>query len=204
MSTSAPTASSKRLVLLRKAHETAIGNWAHLLSRTPGTAEPFRKAFRAALQKYPDAAAADAAGGGVLVHVMRREFPTLARLAPDAFSLLAKDVLAAFPTAAHAEFGDILKEAGMEGKMAELERREAAARAADADRAADRPRPMELAPQDELRSVAVEAKLAYEAQLRRELEKVRVASRRPIHIHTQTQTATRTLTPPPPHTHVVP
>ena len=58
----------------------------------------------------------------------------------------------------------------MEGKMAELERRETAARAADADRAADRPRPMELAPQDELRSVAVEAKLAYEAQLRRELE----------------------------------
>ena len=173
-SASAPPAPpSKRLALLRKVHETAITNWAALLSKTPGSAEPFRKAFRAALQKYPDAAAVDAAGGGVLVHVMRREFPTLARLAPDAFSLLAKDVLAAFPGAAHAEFEDILKEAGMEGKMAELERREAAARAADADRAADRPRPLELAPQDELRSLAVEEKLAYEALLRRELEKVR-------------------------------
>jgi hypothetical protein len=172
-STSAPAPSSKRLSQLRRAHEAAIANWAQLLSRAPGGTETFRKAFRAALQKYPDAAAVDAAGGGVLVHVMRREFPTLERLAPDAFPLLARDVLSAFPAAAHAEFGDILKEAGLEGKMAELERREAAARAADADRAADRPAPLTLAPQDELRTATVEAKLAYEAQLRKELEKVR-------------------------------
>ena len=173
----AASAAGRRIELLRRVHELALGNWEKLLTQ-PVAEEAFKKAFRAGLLKYPDAAKAVASGSsssGMLHLVMQREFSTLARDMPEAFALLAKDVVANFAGAARSEFEVIVRERGLEEKLTELERLEEAMRRAKEDKDADRPLPLPLAPEEEMRSLAVEAKLAYEQALLREQERVRRA-----------------------------
>ena len=150
-----------------------LGNWERLLTSTVGDEDAFRKAFRTTLARHPEAIEC-ARTGGLLAAVMRRELPTLAREAPEAIDALIQDVVAGFLQATAAEFEAYVRETGVEGKLADLEKREAQLKASRADADSESPAPLALQPEEEMRSVAVEALLAHEAQLQKELERVRV------------------------------
>ena len=171
-SASASSAPSKRAALLRRAHQSVLGNWERLLTSTVGDEDAFRKAFRTTLARHPEAIEC-ARTGGRLAAVMRRELPTLAREAPEAIDALIQDVVAGFLQATAAEFEAYVRETGVEGKLADLERREAQLKALRADADSESPAPLALQPEEEMCSVAVEALLAHEAQLQKELERVR-------------------------------
>jgi hypothetical protein len=161
---------------LSKAHETAMKNFSQLLTGSVST-ENFHRAFPSAGERYPAALAANAdpETRGVLSFAMESEFGALTRAAPEAIPLLVTDVIRNFTTLARAEFDALMAEMGLPEKFVELERREDALRTAAGDAASDRPAPLTLLPEDEMRSIAVESKLLYEQQLSKELEKVRAA-----------------------------
>jgi hypothetical protein len=182
---------SKRATLLRKVYLRALANWELLLTAPVADEDAFRTAFRATLQRHPESLAC-ARSGGMLAAVMRRELPTLAREAPEAIDLLIKDVLAGFLRATAAEFEDFVREKGLEDKLVELDAREAQLKAARADAASERPAPLALQPEDEMRSIAVEALLAHEAQLVKELERVRAGC---IGAHTPARIPARARAP---------
>lgn len=170
----AAAATSKRLTHLTKAHETALKNFTQLLTGSV-SADNFKRAFPTAGERYPAALAANAdpATRGVLAFAMEAEFGALTRAAPETIPLLVTDVVRNFTTLARAEFNVLMRELGLPDQFVELERREEALRSASGDASADRPAPLTLRPEDEMRSVAVESKLAYEQQLSKELERVR-------------------------------
>lgn len=172
-----PGVSSKRLTHLTKAHETALKNFAQLLTGSV-SADNFKRAFPTAGERYPAALAANAdpATRGVLAFAMEAEFGALTRAAPETIPLLVTDVVRNFTALARAEFNELMRERGLPDQFAELERREEALRGAAGDAGADRPAPLTLRPEDEMRSIAVESKLAYEQQLSKELEKVRASA----------------------------
>jgi hypothetical protein len=159
---------------LRQVYSRALANWEMLLTQPVKDEEAFKKAFRATLTRHPEVIEC-ARSGGLLATIMRAEFPTLAKDAPEALEGLTMDVVAGFLKATQAEFDDFVREAGLEAKLADLERREAHLKASRAEAASERPLPLldSHSPEEEMRSVAVEAMLSHEAQLQAELERVR-------------------------------
>lgn len=166
-----PLEESKRWGLLCKVYAKALSNWELLLTQPVQNVDTFKKAFRAVLAKHPEAIEV-ATSGGMLQYVMKREFPTLAAEAPESFDVLIKDVVAGFKSAAQAEFTDFFRDLGLEAKLVDLESREAALRAGGEVKDMDRPEPLALQPEEEMRTVVVESLLSHEAQLTQELERV--------------------------------
>ena len=168
----AAPSTSKRVSLLRKVYLRALANWEVLLTAPVADEDAFRAAFKGTLARHPETLAC-ARTGGMLAAVMRKELPSLARDAPEAIDALIKDATAGFLRATAAEFDEFVRETGLEEKLAELDVREAQLKAARADAASELPAPLALQPEDEMRSIAVEALLAHEAALAQELERVR-------------------------------
>ena len=164
---------SKKWLLLCKVYEKALSNWETLLTQSVPDKELFRKAFRAALAKHPEAIES-ASSGGMLQYIMKKEFPTLQQEAPASIEVLIKDVVTGFRTAARAEFDDFLSDLDLESKLLDLEARESSMREGENGKiVVNLPEPLVLQPEDEMRAVSVESLLAYETQLTLELEKVR-------------------------------
>jgi hypothetical protein len=168
--------------MFSRAHETMARSWEQMLTKSISP-ESFSRAFIDADTRYADAAAANARGDtrGLLVYAMEKEFAALARDAPRVIPCLVTDVVRNWMALTREEFGEVVAGAGVAARFADLEKKElelraaaaAATAAGSAAAAADRPAPLPLMPDDEMRSVAVEAKLAYEAKLTSELELVR-------------------------------
>lgn len=169
----ASVASSKRWSVLCKVYEKALTNWETLLTQPISDKDLFRKAFRAALSKHPEAIEAASTSGGMLQYIMRKEFPTLLQEAPESMDVLIKDVVAGFRASAREEFSDFLKDLNLESKLLDLEQREASLKLSDSDKVSNLVEPSALLPEEEMRAVAVESLLVNEAQLAQELEKVR-------------------------------
>jgi hypothetical protein len=172
---------SKRYARLVSGHESSLKNFAQLLTASVA-ADNLARAFPSAAERYPAAVAAndDPHTRGVLAFAMEAEFGALARAAPEAIPRLVDDVVRNFQALMREELVAIAVDHALPDKFAELERREDVLRAAAGGAAAgaDRPAPLALLPDDEMRSVAVEAKLAHEAALSKELERVRCAAQR--------------------------
>ena len=134
----------------------------------------FARAFIDADVRYPEAAAANARRDtrGLLLLAIEREFPSLLRDAPHVASRLVDDVTKCWVDSTLEEFNDIAAGAEIAVRFAELEKKEVALKNA-AMAGGVPPEPLPLLPDDEMRSVVVEAKLAYEARLTSELRKVR-------------------------------
>ena len=189
--------------MLRRVYLKAISNWQFVLTQSVPDEESFKKAFRGTLGRHPELIEC-ARSGGLLSSVLRQEFPTLARDSPESIDSLIQDVLAGFVQATTAEFEEFVREAGLEGKLGEVERLEAQLRASRAEAASERPLPVAVRPEQEMRSIAVEAMLAHEAVLVKELERVSgqpgsfcTALAHSLHSHAPSLSFTHTHT----HTH---
>lgn len=164
----------KRMELFSRAHEMMVRNWESMLTESI-SADNFSRAFIDADTRYPEAAAANARRDtkGLLTYAMEREFPSLSRVdAQHVVPCLVADVMRNWVSLTREEFGAIALGAGIAARFAELEKKENALKAIGTG--GEKLAPLPLPPDDEMRGVIVESKLAYEASLNSELEKVSV------------------------------
>jgi hypothetical protein len=182
MAGSAAAAPSTYERRLHEVHLRVLHNWRDLLTKPGMRTDTLGAAFAGVLDDDEGAGWRDAVAAGeasVAQLALPRLFPRLAPLVAKGYlEGLVRGVADAVVANTQAELGVIAEERGLPAKFSELERREAARRGGAGGAGAGASAAAALAvaarmPEDEVRSIAMEAKRGYEQQLRAQLESLR-------------------------------